>query len=259
MTKATLSSPPTVVQTALQILVVGSLRPPGVSDKLRNALRSLADNTRRQLAAYGVRSSFVEASSPGGKPETFVAGKHGVIILGGADVDPSCYGQVACTGTIYGLNPVADKFELELMSSAVKRGIPILGMCRGMQLMNILRGGDLIQDIGAETIHVGSAENSVMVSHLVEVVEGSRLAKVYVDKQISVRSAHHQALNRLGTGLRVAAQAADGIIEAVEDSGEHWMVGVQWHPEELSASKQDFRSLIEHFLGAAGDHARLQD
>lgn len=259
MTKATLSYQRAAGQTAIQILVSGSLMPPGVSYKLRSALRSLADNTHRELAEHGAKGSFLEASSPSGDADTLLASKQGVIVLGGADIDPSCYGQVACTATIYGLNIEADKFELDLMRSAAKRGIPILGICRGMQLMNILRGGDLIQDIGSDTIHVGSAENSVMVSHLVEIAEGSRLAGVYNEKQIFVRSAHHQALNRLGTSLRVAAQAADGIIEAVEDSGEHWMVGVQWHPEELSASKQDFRSLIEHFLGAARDHARLGD
>ncbi|WP_429817532.1 gamma-glutamyl-gamma-aminobutyrate hydrolase family protein [Ensifer sp. B1-9] len=259
MTKATLSHQHAADQTAIQILVSGSLMPPGVSYKLRSALRSLADNTHRELAKRGAKGSFLEASIRGAEAETLLAGKQGVIVLGGADIDPGCYGQAACTGTIYGLNIEADKFELDLMRSAAKRGIPILGICRGMQLMNVLRGGDLIQDIGSDTIHVGSDENSVMVSHLVEIAEGSRLARMYIDKQISVRSAHHQALNRLGTGLRVAAQAADGIIEAVEDSGEHWMVGVQWHPEELSASKQDFRSLIEHFLGAARDHARLGD
>ncbi|MBB5539141.1 gamma-glutamyl-gamma-aminobutyrate hydrolase family protein [Rhizobium giardinii] len=259
MTKAIDSRSAPADLDAPQVLVVGSLVPPGASDNLKRALRSLADNVLDELAACGASGSFLEASNPNSNTETLLDCKHGLLVLGGADADPSCYGQLATSHTIYGLNVEVDKFELDLMASAQARGIPVLGICRGMQLMNILRGGDLIQDIGADTIHIGNDENSVMVSHLVQIADGCRLASIYPDKQISVQSAHHQAVCRLGNGLTIAAQATDGLVEAIENSGEHWMVGVQWHPEALAASKQDFRSLIEHFLWAAKDRARPRD
>ncbi|RUM20518.1 gamma-glutamyl-gamma-aminobutyrate hydrolase family protein [Rhizobium vallis] len=256
MTKATLSYPEPDDVGALQILVAGSLMPPGASDTLKTALTCLADNVLSELAACGANGSFLETSCPGNKAAALLDGKQGLLVLGGADADPSCYGQMATSDTIYGLNVEVDKFELDLMASAQAHGIPVLGICRGMQLMNVLRGGDLVQDIGSDTIHVGNDENSVMVSHLVQIADGSRLSSIYADKQISVQSAHHQAVNRVGNRLTIAAQAGDGLVEALENAGDHWMVGVQWHPEAPNASKQDFRSLIEHFLLAAGDRAR---
>lgn len=154
----------------------------------------------------------------------------GIVFSGGADVDPRLYGADPHPETDI---PQArrDAGELALLTAALERDMPVLAVCRGFQLLNVVRGGDLVQHLPEK---VGHDEHKQVPGefavHPVEVEEGTRLAGI-VGAQAEVTSHHHQALDRVGEGLVEAAWAADGTLEAVEDPSRRFVVGVQWHPE----------------------------
>lgn len=153
-----------------------------------------------------------------------------IIFSGGADVDPGIYGAEPHPETDA---PQAhrDTGELALLRAALERDVPTLAICRGFQLLNVVRGGDLVQHLPEE---VGHDEHKQVpgefAEHPVEIKEGSRLAAI-VGERSDVTSHHHQALGRVGNGLVETAWAADGTLEAVEDPSLRFAVGVQWHPE----------------------------
>jgi gamma-glutamyl-gamma-aminobutyrate hydrolase PuuD len=154
----------------------------------------------------------------------------GVVFSGGADVDPSRYGADPHPETD---TPQTrrDAGEMALLAAALERDMPMLAICRGFQLLNVARGGDLIQHLPEE---VGHDEHKQVPGefavHPVEVREGTRLAAI-VGERSDVTSHHHQALGRVGEGLVETAWASDGTLEAVEDPAQRFTVGVQWHPE----------------------------
>ncbi|WP_460146789.1 gamma-glutamyl-gamma-aminobutyrate hydrolase family protein [Pseudomonas sp. S2_A02] len=239
-----------------KILVVGSLTPPDATDWLEKKLQELSSNVLITLTRNGAEYIFVEASASNSTAEALIDQVAGLLLLGGGDADPSCYGQVPITDTMYAINLDADRFELDLILQARTVGKPIFGICRGMQLINIAFGGDMIQEIGPGC-HNGNLDNSSMVSHPVTIKPGSKLHAVYGTPQLTIRSAHHQAVARVGEGLKVTAQAPDGLVEAIEATSESWIVGVQWHPEENEATKEDFDMLINAFLNAARVYREL--
>jgi putative glutamine amidotransferase len=161
----------------------------------------------------------------------------GLVLTGGGDIDPAAYGMAPHPRT----GPVSaerDQAELELLAAALAAGLPVLGICRGLQLLNIARGGTLHQHLG-DLESAGDAGHTpqpgTFGSHPVRVAAGSMLAGILqADRPLAVPTAHHQAIDRLGAGLTATAWAADGIIEAVElAGGEHhpFVLAVQWHPE----------------------------
>ena len=154
----------------------------------------------------------------------------GIIFSGGADVDPSIYGAEPHPETD---SPQAhrDAGELALLRAALERDLPTLAICRGFQLLNVVRGGDLIQHLPEEVGHQAHKEVPGEFSeHPVEVKEGTRLASV-IGARSDVTSHHHQAVGRIGKGLVETAWAADGTLEGLEDPSRRFTVGVQWHPE----------------------------
>lgn len=167
----------------------------------------------------------------------------GVVFSGGADVDPGMYGADAHPETDV---PQArrDAGELALLQAALERDLPTLAICRGFQLLNVARGGDLIQHLPEEVGNdVHKQVPGEFAVHPVEVREGSRLGSI-VGATPEVTSHHHQALGRLGDGLVESAWAADGTLEAVEDPSCRFLVGVQWHPE-ASEDAALFEALVE--------------
>jgi putative glutamine amidotransferase len=234
-----------------RILVVGSLNPPEVGDDLKSLLLEFSNVAFASVLRSKGQLHFIEASVPDCAPELALDGADGLLVLGGADADPISYGQLRRAKTMYGINPVADHFELELLRHAEARDLSILAICRGMQLMNILHGGDLVQEIGSGTVHYDASGPMPMVFHPVELERNSRLHHIYEQSTLSVRSGHHQAVGRVGEGLAVSARAGDGIVEAVEVVGRHWMVGVQWHPEDPAAPARDLDLLVAAFINAA--------
>ena len=158
-----------------------------------------------------------------------------LVVTGGEDVDPALFGESPRPGLGRVVRDL-DEWEIALVRRARQRGIPVLGVCRGIQVLNVALGGTLIQDIARErpgALDHQQAEERSSRTHAVACVSGSRLAGLVGDAP-TVNSMHHQAIALAAPGLRVTATAPDGIIEGVEWAGtEWWAVGVQWHPEEL--------------------------
>jgi gamma-glutamyl-gamma-aminobutyrate hydrolase PuuD len=168
----------------------------------------------------------------------------GIVFSGGADVDPAHYGAEAHPETD---TPQTrrDAGEMALLAAALERDIPTLAICRGFQLLNVARGGDLIQHLPDEVGNdVHKRVPGEFAVHPVEVKEGSRLGAI-VGATPEVTSHHHQALGRVGDGLVESAWASDGTLEAVEDPSRRFVVGVQWHPE-ASEDAALFEALVEH-------------
>ena len=151
----------------------------------------------------------------------------GLVFTGGSDLDPSLYGQRPHPETT-GVHRHRDRAELALIREALRRDMPVLGICRGMQLLNVALGGDLHQHLASET-HKGPPGRYTF--HDVTVDAGTRLADV-LGAGTRTHSCHHQAPDRLGEGLRASAHAEDGTVEAVEQPAARFAVGVLWHPEE---------------------------
>jgi putative glutamine amidotransferase len=165
----------------------------------------------------------------------------GVVFTGGSDLNPAVYGQEAHPESI-GFHDGRDRAELALVREAIRRDMPVLGICRGMQLLNVALGGDLIQHLGSET-HKGPP--GTYTFHDVTVTPGTRLADV-LGAGTRTHSCHHQAPDRLGEGLRANAQAEDGTVEGIELPGARFAVGVLWHPEEDEVRGAPlFRELVE--------------
>jgi putative glutamine amidotransferase len=162
----------------------------------------------------------------------------GVLITGGADVDPAAYGEPAHPETD-ATSTERDAFELLLVRAAAARDLPCLGICRGMQVVNVAYGGALEQHLPdrlADDIHRGA--NGDFSDHRVAVEAGSLAALAAGAPDAPVKSYHHQGVARVGDGLRVTARAErDGTAEAVEDAGRRFMLGVLWHPEEDEADR----------------------
>ena len=167
----------------------------------------------------------------------------GIVFSGGADVDPSIYGAEPHPETD---SPQAhrDAGELALLRAALERDLPTLAICRGFQLLNVVRGGDLIQHLPEEVGHQAHKEFPGEFSeHPVEVKEGTRLASL-IGARSDVTSHHHQAVGRIGEGLVETAWAADGTLEGLEDPSRRFTVGVQWHPE-AGEDAALFKALVE--------------
>ncbi|MEU8470352.1 gamma-glutamyl-gamma-aminobutyrate hydrolase family protein [Streptomyces sp. NPDC029006] len=179
----------------------------------------------RLVQRAGGLAVMLPPDTPGRAPAA-VARLDGLVIAGGPDVDPSRYGaeRSARTGPPA---PERDAWELALIDAALAAGVPVLGICRGMQLLNVALGGTLVQHLDGHAERVG-----VFGGHPVKPVPGTLYAGL-VPEELTVPTYHHQAVERLGAGLVPSAYAADGTVEAVElpVEGGRWVLGVQWHPE----------------------------
>jgi len=160
----------------------------------------------------------------------------GLVLSGGVDVHPALYGGALEYRENHGWKRERDDFEAAALQSALERGLPVLGVCRGLQLINVALKGNLIQDLGERGDEVHQDSHRMDKQHGVEVEEGSLLqAMIRADKGL-VNSAHHQAIGELGRGLRVNCRADDGTIEGIEwaePEGRSFLLAVQWHPERM--------------------------
>jgi putative glutamine amidotransferase len=157
----------------------------------------------------------------------------GVLFTGGGDVDPARYGAEP-SPEVDGVDPTRDAFELALVEAAVELDLPILGVCRGAQVMNVARGGSLIQHLPDVTDQSHrERERWAETVHPVRIEQDSRLLQVLQQDLIGVNTLHHQAVDRLGSGLRAVGWAGDGTVEAIEGVDGLRILGVQWHPELL--------------------------
>lgn len=180
-----------------------------------------------------------------------------LLLMGGPDVDPTRYGQTA-SPQVYGVSPQQDEFESALLQSAIRLGLPVLAVCRGMQLANVVLGGTLVQ-------HLGSLANaSALVAHApgefpvgaefvvheIDLAANSWLAKATGTSRVHGASFHHQGIDRLAAGFVAVGHAPDGLLEAIEHEA-HRIIGVQWHPEDTSADDAAQQGIYDAFVALA--------
>ena len=221
---------------------------------------------------YAMASTYIEGvEAAGGIPvvlppqrdtaESLLDRIDGLLFSGGGDIDPARYGDDTRHPDTYGIDELRDSFELELFRAALARDMPIFCICRGIQVANVALGGTLIQDVSDE---IGTAiEHSQHKAgfkpadkgHTVDVVPGTLLHEIFGESEVGTNSFHHQAIRTPGTGLRVAATAPDGVIEAVDRPGSSFFIGVQWHPEMMFRDHPEHLKLFQALAQASAASA----
>ena len=195
--------------------------------------------------------------------DAMLDGMDGLILTGGEDVDPACFGE-APHQALGEVNPDRDAFEIALVRAALARRLPTFAICRGVQVANVALGGTLVQDLPSEwpgALAHESGRGRSERTHTVHVAARSRLARACGSTELTVNSMHHQALARVADGLIAVAHAPDAVVEGVEWAADDWwMVGVQWHPEELVSTVEPWdRALFAAFVEATRAHALSAD
>ncbi|MFV9506861.1 MAG: gamma-glutamyl-gamma-aminobutyrate hydrolase family protein [Oscillochloridaceae bacterium umkhey_bin13] len=225
--------------------------------------------------SFGHRKTYVDAIlRAGGAPllippvtdqetlRTLYERLDGVLFAGGGDIAPACYGAEAHPqlGTT---DPLRDDAELPMARWAVDDGKPVLGICRGIQVLNVALGGTLYQDIPSEIateLHHNLSyeqEDWALLAHPMRVAPNSRLAHLLGVELLTINSLHHQAVRDLGQGLRAVAWAPDGVIEAVEGTSDAFVVGVQCHPEALQANTDPrWQAVFAAFVASSAAYGR---
>lgn len=175
----------------------------------------------------------------------------GLILSGGEDIDPAFYGAEPIS-QLGELCPERDPFEMKIFVKALERKIPVLGICRGFQVINVALGGTLYQDIkvqqGSHVNHLNLKNPVDTLQHEVILTRDSKLYQVMRKDRLMVNSLHHQAVNKVGENLKVVGVSTDDIIEALEYKGENFVLGVQWHPEDLVVKDGYFLELFKAFI-----------
>ncbi|WP_460775640.1 gamma-glutamyl-gamma-aminobutyrate hydrolase family protein [Microbacterium sp. GXF7504] len=183
-------------------------------------------------------------ASPERSAEAVLDGLDGLILTGGVDVQPELYGAAPDPATD-APRPDRDAWELALLRGARERGIPVFGICRGMQLINVAYGGTLHQHlpdlVGSDRYKPG---RGVFARNTVKVDDGTRLAGLVGAGEVTVHSYHHQGVDRVADGLTVTARSDDGLVQALELPGDDYLVAVQWHPEENAEDRRLFLGLV---------------
>lgn len=176
----------------------------------------------------------------------------GMVFTGGKDVDPANYGAQPWpeTGPVI---PARDALEIPLLRALIARGKPILGICRGLQVINVALGGTLIQHVPKVygTVHQ-QGKDSPLFSHEVDIVPGSRVAQIFGVTTLATNSYHHQSADRVAPGLVISARARDGVVEALEAPGDQFLVCLQWHPEKTLGMDEFSFKPFQALLAAVG-------
>ncbi|MCT4563227.1 MAG: gamma-glutamyl-gamma-aminobutyrate hydrolase family protein [Maledivibacter sp.] len=227
-----------------------------------NTLKTITEISGEIERAYVNRSYVRAVERAGGIPiiipctgnvkiiEAQVSLCDGFLFTGGEDIDPNQYGEGPCL-KLGPIKPELDMFQLTFFKIVQKLDKPILGICRGLQVINTGLGGTLFQDIECQCKDVyqhfqtGGRSHSV---HKIQLSEGSVLKNIFQSVNLSVNSLHHQSVKKLGKGLKVCAGSEDGIIEAIESDMGKKIIGVQWHPEEMIDSTPEMNKLFDWLI-----------
>lgn len=218
---------------------------------------ALPDRYVAALRRAGARSVLLPPTSAI-PPEEALAPFSGLLLAGGGDLEPARYGA-GPHPQVYGAHGERDEAELALVATALRKRMPTLAICRGLQVLNVASGGTLHQHLpDIEGMHVhGHPVTGESVFHDVKVASGSRLAEASGSETLTCTSHHHQGVDRLGTGLVPTAWSEDGLVEGIEpESEDAWVVGVQWHPEMTAADDPDQQSLFDGFVAQARASSR---
>jgi len=223
----------------------------------RDADASESNDYLRSLLEAGVPRESIEIVTPlsAAPPATF----DGLVLGGGGDVDPARYGRSTLENGTVEVDAERDRIDFELFDLARRRGAPVLGICRGLQVVNVALGGTLVQDIPterpSEVVHARERDK-LRRDHAVAVEPGTRLAELSGGGEVLVNSRHHQAIEAVAPGLAVSGTSPDGLAEAVEGEAGPWLVAVQWHPENLAPVGDPVsRGIFAGFVRAASDSA----
>lgn len=229
------------------------------------ALIAIGQNRKMEDYLESVRRAGgepIEVVVGGEAPEQILSRVDGLMLTGGGDVDPKLYGEKP-HGTFHEAETGRDAFEIALARTAMAKGIPLLAICRGMQVLNVAMGGTLVQDIPSQI--TGALQHSVPQpragsAHEVWVSKGSTLATLLKDhmedgETCHVNSRHHQSVKDVAKGFEVTATSPDGVIEAMEKNDVPYCIAVQWHPENFWRTGE-FRELFEGLVQAANEKKR---
>lgn len=185
----------------------------------------------------------------------------GLLLSGGGDIRPARFGDAKLHPTTYGIHDGRDELEIALIQEAIRRDMPVLCICRGIQVLNVALGGTLVQDVADQfsaTINHRQTELGIVredPSHPVAVTSGSLLESTYGGAMVQVNSFHHQGLKEIAPDLRISGRSDDGLVEAVEHPGCSWVLGVQWHPEMMYAAHDEHLKPFTALVEAARRHA----
>lgn len=232
-----------------RILVSCSLSGPENDAWLTEDLTAYAKNVGHELHAQQADFELLDVGAAASREmaaATGLKGFDGLLVLGGGDIHPSHYGQLPTIAPGYGVDARVDEAEIALVRSAAASGLPVMGICRGLQVINVAFGGTLIQDLGPDSIHQVHTEAPGMSDHDVVIKPDTLLATALGAGHAAVRSGHHQAVQDLGAGMHVTAEAPDGVIEAIEHE-DHWILAVQWHPEDPDTTFGQLAALMRAF------------
>lgn len=218
----------------------------------------------RQNGSYRLKKAYVDAVETAGGAAVLLGGTaesahsvlprlHGVVLTGGGDIEPRHFGE-APHEALGPLEPERDVYELEVARLAHAQGVPLLGICRGCQVMAVSAGAGLYQDIPSQApsdIRHFQTEARAAMTHSVQILPGTRLREIIGQESIDVNSFHHQSARTVPSGQVQSAQAQDGIVEGFEDPSHPFWVAVQWHPEDLYLHSDAARSLFSALVLAA--------
>jgi putative glutamine amidotransferase len=228
--------------------------------KPRGRYASINANYTRSVADAGGLPFVLPIAPEVGDPSDYLEGLDGLLVSGGGDVSPLLYGEEPGRGL--GLvSSERDEFELALVLGARSRGMPIFGICRGHQLVNVAFGGSLWQDLDAQVpgaLDHSPPEGQAMdeLRHSIAILPGARLLDLPTNGgKVLVNSFHHQAVKELASGLVATARAPDGVLEAFEGDGDSWLLCVQFHPEALTIRHPRFLALFRAHVEAARSYA----
>lgn len=224
---------------------------PASDNKLLN---KLTQDTISHLAAAGIEGTIIDSLHLYVDPQKALDGYGMLVVMGGLDVYPELYGQKRDSKTETSPDRGGDDFEIGIIRHAIESGKCVFGICRGMQLLNVACGGTLIQALDPKGPHYDAKDPVNFRDHFVCLENGSRLAGMLNMDRAAIRSAHHQAVKKVGKGLRVVATSEDGVIEAIEMDSDNLVLGVQWHPEEVHADPKQLNAIFKTYAQKLGQH-----
>ena len=233
------------------VAVTAGIRPDGDTNCVR-----LTAAYVNALEGAGLIPLIIPPLSKTGAANAVLDSVSGLVLTGGEDVDPSRYGETR-HAKVRSVNAGRDKTEAELIKEAQARGMPVLAICRGIQILNVALGGTLVQDIPSQiktTIAHDDEGPRDTRSHDISVEPDSRIALALGTERCTVNSFHHQSVKDVAPGMRVTARSPDGVIEGMESTDDDWWVmAVQWHPEDLTDSREPWdRGLFKAFATQLG-------
>jgi len=242
--------------TALRPLIGITCRTRVIASKAQGLDSSTAFEGQKTCVDCIVRAGATPVLLPSVENSGYIEGilrvLDGVLVAGGDDADPALFGEEPHRKLGF-VDDLKGRFEAALMRAALEARLPLFGICGGVQMLNVVCGGTLHQDIASctgSTLQHQTVTTEPRPSHSIELVPGTRLYDVLGQTHLRVNSTHHQAINALGDGLEATAHAPDGIIEALERPGDPFLLGVQFHPESLAAREPVFQRLFDAFVEA---------